>query len=73
MTPRHTRRGGKLYRYYVSMDVIKQGSDACPVQHVPASEIGAAVVDRVRALVRTPEVVVCTWRMRILAVQEKCG
>ena len=37
MTPTHTRRRGKLYRYYVSMDVIKQGADACPVRRVPAA------------------------------------
>jgi site-specific DNA recombinase len=62
MTPTHTRRRGKLYRYYVSMDVIKQGPDACPVRRVPAGEIEAAVIDQVRALIRTPEIVVCTWR-----------
>jgi site-specific DNA recombinase len=62
MTPTHTRRRGKLYRYYVSMDVIKQGVDACPVRRVPAGEIEAAVIDQVRALIRTPEIVVRTWR-----------
>ncbi len=25
MTPTHTRKGGKLYRYYVSTDVLKRG------------------------------------------------
>jgi site-specific DNA recombinase len=62
MTPTHTRRRGKLYRYYVSMDVIKQGADACPVRRVPAGEVEAAVIDQVRALIRTPEIVVRTWR-----------
>ena len=62
MTPTHTRRRGKLYRYYVSMDVIKQGADACPVRRMPAGEIEAAVIDQVRALIRTPEIVVRTWR-----------
>jgi site-specific DNA recombinase len=62
MTPTHTRRRGKLYRYYVSMDVIKQGPEACPVRRVPAGEIEAAVIDQVRALIRTPEIVVRTWR-----------
>ena len=54
---------GKLYRYYVSMDIIKQGADACPVRRVPAGEIEAAVIDQVRALIRTPEIVVRTWRV----------
>ena len=60
--PTYTRRQGKLYRYYVSMDVINQGADACPARRVPASEIEAAVIDQVRALIRTPEIVVRTWR-----------
>jgi hypothetical protein len=44
------------------MDVIKQGADACPVRRVPVGEIEAAVIDQVRALIRTPEIVVRTWR-----------
>jgi site-specific DNA recombinase len=67
MTPTHTRRRGKLYRYYVSMDVIKQGADACPVRRVPAGEVEAAVIDQVRALIRTPEIVVRTWRAAKMA------
>lgn len=61
MTPTHTRHRGRLYRYYVSMDVIKQGTDACPGSRVPAGEIEAAVINQVRALIRMPDVVVCTW------------
>ena len=62
MVPTHTRRRGRLYRYYVSMAVLKQGRDACPVGRVPAGEVEGAVVDQVRALLRTPEMVVRTWR-----------
>jgi hypothetical protein len=52
MTPTHTRRRGRLYRCYVSINVIKQGADACPVRRVPVGEIKAAVIDQVRALIR---------------------
>ncbi len=62
MTPTHTRRGEKLYRYYVSQSVLKRGPEACPVGRVPASEIEAAVVGQLRGLLRAPEVVVGTWR-----------
>ena len=34
MTPTHTRKGGKLYRYYVSTDVLKRDADACTVRRV---------------------------------------
>ena len=53
---------GKLYRYYVSQAVLKQGRDACPVGRVPAGDVEAAVVEQVRALLATPELVVRTWR-----------
>jgi site-specific DNA recombinase len=62
MTPTHTRRGDKLYRYYVSQSMLKRGADACPVGRVPAAEIEGAVVDQLRGLLRAPEVIVGTWR-----------
>ena len=62
MSPTHTRKGGRLYRYYVSQAVLKQGRDACPVGRLPAAEIEAAVIDQVRGLLRAPEIVVGTRR-----------
>jgi len=63
MTPAHTRRGDKLYRYYVSTDVLKRDGNACPVRRVPAAEIESAVVEQVRGLLRSPEIIVRTWRV----------
>ena len=62
MTPAHTRKGGKLYRYYVSTDVLKRDANLCTVRRVPAAEIESAVVDQLRGLLRTPEIIVRTWR-----------
>lgn len=62
MTPTHTRKGGKLYRYYVSTDVLKRDAEACTVPRVPAAEIESAVIEQVRGLLRSPEVIVRTWR-----------
>jgi site-specific DNA recombinase len=62
MSPVHTRRSGKLYRYYVSTDVLKRDSATCPVRRVPAAEIERAVIDQLRGLLRAPEIVVRTWR-----------
>ncbi|PVE25804.1 resolvase [Microvirga sp. KLBC 81] len=62
MTPSHTRRRGRLYRYYVSQDVLRRGAGACPVGRVPAGEIERAVVDQIRVLLRAPEIIVCTWK-----------
>ncbi|OYW53881.1 MAG: resolvase [Hyphomicrobium sp. 32-62-53] len=62
MTPSHTRKGGKLYRYYVSTDVLKRDPSACPVRRIPAAEIESAVVEQLRAVLRSPEIIVATWR-----------
>ena len=62
LTPTYTRRGSRLYRYYVSTGVIKRGPEACTVRRVSAAEIEGAVLGQVRALVRTPEIVVGAWR-----------
>jgi site-specific DNA recombinase len=61
MVPTHTRKAGRLYRYYVSTAILKQGRDACPVGRLPAGEIESAVVGQVRRLLTTPEVIVRTW------------
>jgi len=62
MTPTHTRRGGRLYRYYISQQVLKRGAGACAVGRVAAGEIETAVIDQLRGLPRAPEVIVGTWR-----------
>jgi hypothetical protein len=62
MTPSHTRKGGRLYRYYVSADLLKHDAAQCTVLRVPAGEIESAVVDQVRELLRAPEMIVRTWR-----------
>ncbi|MFI0846584.1 recombinase family protein [Mesorhizobium sp. IMUNJ 23232] len=61
-SPTHTRKGHRLYRYYVSQAVLKRGASACPIGRVAASEIETAVIDQLRGLLRAPEIVVGTWR-----------
>ncbi|AZQ67648.1 recombinase family protein [Silicimonas algicola] len=61
-SPTHTRKGGRLYRYYVSQTVLKYGAGTCPVGRVPAGEIEAAVIDQLRAVFRQPEIVAGTWK-----------
>jgi hypothetical protein len=62
MSPTHTRKAGRLYRNYISQSVMKRGSDACPIKQVPAAEIERIVIDQIRSLLQTPEVIVQTWR-----------
>lgn len=62
MTPTNTRKSGRLFRYYISQTAIKRGNSDCPVRMVPAGEIERIVLEQVRHLIRTPEIVVQTWR-----------
>jgi DNA invertase Pin-like site-specific DNA recombinase len=65
MSPTHTRRRGRLYRYYVSQCALKGLEDAQDspdlVRRISAAEIEGAVVTQVRALLRQPEIIVGTW------------
>lgn len=56
MSPSHTRRRGRLYRYYVCQHGIKNGADACPVRSIAAAEIEGAVFAHVRRLLQSPEI-----------------
>lgn len=61
-SPTHTRKGGRLYRYYVSQTVLKHGAGSCLIGRVPAGEIEAAVIVQLRAVFRQPEIVAGTWK-----------
>jgi DNA invertase Pin-like site-specific DNA recombinase len=62
MSPTHTRKKGRLYRYYVSQALLQGGANDAPHRRLPAGEIEGLVMVQVRALLRQPEVVVGTWR-----------
>jgi site-specific DNA recombinase len=62
MTPSHTRRNGKLYRYYIAMDVLKRGAPPGPVSRIAAGDVERAVLDQLRAILRAPEIILRTWR-----------
>jgi site-specific DNA recombinase len=62
MSPTHTRKHGKLYRYYVCQAALKGEVQPSTIRRVSAAAIEAAVIDQLRALLRSPEVVVATWR-----------
>jgi hypothetical protein len=63
LSPTHSRKNGRLYRYYVTQRVLKgdAAGDSSLVRRVSAAEIEGAVIAQLRALLRQPEVVVGTW------------
>lgn len=70
MTPTSTKKGAKLYRYYVSMDVIRNretGEETTPMR-LAAGMVEDAVVTEVRRILQTPEVVT-----QVLAAQKRGG
>jgi len=62
MTPTHSRRNGRLYRYYVSMDAIKRGDNSGELHRVPAGPVEQVVLDQVRQMMQAPEVIASTQR-----------
>jgi site-specific DNA recombinase len=54
MTPAHSARGVRRYRYYTCTNAQKRGWDCCPSKSVPAGEVERLVVDRLRGLARDP-------------------
>jgi site-specific DNA recombinase len=60
MTPTHTRRRGRLYRYYICLGASRRGHDTCPVRSIAASEVESLVLGQVRRLLASPELVART-------------
>jgi site-specific DNA recombinase len=58
MTPAHTTRKGRRYRYYCCTAAQKRGWDQCPSKSIPAGEIERFIVDQVRYVGKDPAL----WR-----------
>ena len=61
MSPSHTRRRGRIYRYYVTREAIAAGHDSCALASVPAADVEGVVLDHVQKLLAAPELVARTW------------
>jgi site-specific DNA recombinase len=61
MSPSHTRRRGRIYRYYVTREAIADGYDTCAVTSVPAADVEGAVLVHLQKLLAAPELVARTW------------
>lgn len=60
MSPTHTTKGNKQYRYYLCTHAQKTGLHNCPSPSIPAGEIERFVVDQIKGVVRNPSVVQVT-------------
>ena len=57
-----TKKGAKLYRYYLCVHASKNGYASCPVKSVAAGEIEAAVMEQLRGVFRSPDLIAKTYR-----------
>lgn len=71
-TPGYTQKGPKFYRYYINTDAIKLGKTGCEIQRVPAGEIETVVVEKLRHVLRSPEVLAHAVR-EVCALRPKIG
>jgi site-specific DNA recombinase len=76
MTPTATKKGTRLYRYYASMDLIRNRptGDASGPLRLPAGMVEDAVVGEIRRMIRAPEIAaraIKLLRDEISAVDEK--
>lgn len=58
MGPSHSRKKKRIqYRYYVCKNASRTSHDQCPLPSVPAAELERLVLDRVRKILKSPEIV----------------
>jgi len=58
MRPSHTLKAGQVqYRYYLCTNAAKNSHSVCPMPNVPAAELERVVLDRIRKLLKAPEMV----------------
>jgi site-specific DNA recombinase len=62
MSPSHTCKGQKRYRYYVSQTVIANGAGTCPIGRISAAEIEELVLERIKGLLCQPEIIFSACR-----------
>jgi site-specific DNA recombinase len=52
MTPSHTKKGVKCYRYYVCPQAQKRGWQVCPSKSIPTGEVEQFVVELLKCIGR---------------------
>jgi site-specific DNA recombinase len=57
MVHTHTRKGDRLYRYYVCLNAQQRGWNICATRSVSAPEIEQAVLDQIRDIGKRPELI----------------
>jgi site-specific DNA recombinase len=56
MTPAHTTKGNRRYRYYTCCGAQKHGWAACPSKSVPAAQIERVIIEQIKCVGSDPAV-----------------
>ena len=57
MTPTHSNKQGRRYRYYISASLLGRGKTGPNAMRVPASDVEGVVLDQLRSLLTEPKTV----------------
>src|SRR5262249_29444178 len=53
---------GKLYRYYISSELLRGADAKSAIRRIPAAQIETAVISHIKTIAAAPELIVATWR-----------
>jgi site-specific DNA recombinase len=73
MGPTFTKRRGKVYRYYLCVRTSKNGHASCPTRCLPAGETESTVMEQLKRVFRTPEVLAQASREARAQMEEETG
>ena len=62
LSPIHTLKKGKQYRYYKPSQLLRGGCENCPIGAIPAGDLEEVVLTQLKKVFQSPEVIVKTWR-----------
>ena len=71
MSPSHSTKKNKRYRYYTCLNATKRGWHHCSGQSLPAHDIETFVIDQIRCIGRDPEVIGETIRQARLQTTQR--
>ena len=57
MTPTHANKRGRRYRYYISASLLDRGTEGPNTMRVPAGEVEGLVLDRLRVLIGSRQMI----------------
>lgn len=61
LTPVHTRKKGKQYRYYQPAATVQGRAEVCTMSAIPAGDLEKAVLNQLQRVFSSPEMIVKTW------------